>query len=277
MRKRSDDEDPEKYNQLVVEDESGLEHEYESEYRGKVQNHKIDMDFLPMFSLSFERMDHGTRSNVFFDKDVDALNAKLRARTIYIIYSQQTLSESESKAYFSYLEELSDKIKDSHDTRQAVNLLLLRAIAYTAIQNFESAIDDLSAYLQEDSLCVPALWLRSVSQSRINQFHASQGTNVELKNANVLADLNHALVLAPQNAYLYYNRACLYIYRNDYSHAIEDFSRAIELDSHLAEAYYNRGLCRLRQKDTENGVRDLSKAGELGLYTAYSILKKYRK
>jgi hypothetical protein len=26
----------------------------------------------------------------------------------------------------------------------------------------------------------------------------------------------------------------------------------------------------------EKGIRDLSKAGELGIYTAYSIIKKYR-
>ena len=36
-RKRSEI-DPEKYNQLVVEDEPTVEHEYKSEYRGHVQN-----------------------------------------------------------------------------------------------------------------------------------------------------------------------------------------------------------------------------------------------
>ncbi len=276
MRKRNDDDNPDKYNQLVVEDEDGIQQEYESEYRGKVQNRKIDMDYLPMFSLSFEREQHNTRTNVFYDKDVDALNERLHARTLYIISSQSALSEHLTSSYFDYLQELSERIEQSKDTRQALNCLLLRAVAFTAIQNYDSAIDDLSTYLQEDTLCVPALWLRSVCQSRMNQFRASEGTNVVLKNANVLADLNHALALAPKNAYLYYNRGCLNIYRNDYAHAIEDFTKAIEQDSHLAEAYYNRGLCRIHQKETVLGVQDLSKAGELGLYTAYSILKKYR-
>ncbi len=277
MRKRSDDDDPEKYNQLVVEDESGLEHEYESEYRGRVQNRKIEIEFLPMFGLSFEPMRNDVRSNVIFDRHIDAMNQRMRARTVYINNSQEALSESEMSEYFTYIEELGKQIQKTHDTRRAVDLLLQRAVAFTAIQNFESAIDDLSAHLQEDSVCIPALWLRSVCQSRINQFQASEGTNVELKNANVQADLDHALALDSKNAYLYYNRGCLNAYRKDYARAAEDFTRAIAIDANMAEAYYNRGLCAIYQKKVETGVADLSKAGELGLYSAYSIIKKYRK
>ena len=39
----------------------------------------------------------------------------------------------------------------------------------------------------------------------------------------------------------------------------------------------NRGLSRLYSNQQAEGVSDLSKAGELGLYSAYSIIKKYRK
>ena len=274
MRKRSDDDDPEKYNQLVVEDEQGLKQEYQSNYRGRVQNRKIDMDFLPMFGLSFEPMRSDVRSNVFVDRHVERLNQQLRARTIYINNSQTPLSEDVSHTLFEYLDTLTTKMKKTNNLN---GLLIQRAIAYAAIQNFDGAIDDLSLYLQNDSLSVPALWLRSVCQSRINQFQASEGTNVELKNANVLADLNRALTLDPQNAFLFYNRGCLAAYRHDYSRAIEDFSRAIVIDEKLAEAYYNRGICEIYLKQTESGISDLSKAGELGLYAAYSIIKKYRK
>jgi tetratricopeptide (TPR) repeat protein len=276
MRKRSDD-DPEKYNQLVVDDENELKHEYENDYRGRVQNRKIDIEFLPMFSLSFEPMRNDVRSNVLFDRHVDELNQQLHSRTIYINNSQKALSETDSRSYFAYIDTLTSQMRSTQQTRKAVDMLLLRAVAFASIQNFESAIDDLSAYLYEDSVCVPALWLRSVCQSRINQFQASEGTNVELKNANVLADLNHALTIDQNNAYLYYNRGCLNVYRKDYVRAIEDFTRAIELDARLAEAYYNRGLCAIYRKQADAGISDLSKAGELGLYTAYSIIKKYRK
>ena len=45
----------------------------------------------------------------------------------------------------------------------------------------------------------------------------------------------------------------------------------------MAEAWYNRGLARLYSSQQQEGISDLSKAGELGLYTAYSVIKKYRK
>ena len=44
----------------------------------------------------------------------------------------------------------------------------------------------------------------------------------------------------------------------------------------MAEAYYNRGICRIKLNQQAEGIGDLSKAGELGLYTAYSLIKKYR-
>lgn len=277
MRKRSDDEDPEKYNQLVVEDERELEYEYKNEYRGRVQNRKVDVELLPMFGLSFEPMRSEVRSVVRYDRYVDELNHRLLARTIYINNSQESFDEFKTRSYFLYIDSLSQAIVNTKNTKNAFGLLLLRALAHSATRNFEGAIDDLSTYLQEDSLCVPALWQRAYCQSRINLFQASEGTNVELKNANVLADLNHALSIDSQNAYLYYNRGCLHAWRKDYTLAIEDFSKAIAVDKNMAEAYYNRGICFIQNKQTDRGVADLSKAGEQGLYTAYGIIKKYRK
>ena len=134
----------------------------------------------------------------------------------------------------------------------------------------------MSIYLQIDSTSSLAYWQRAVCQAKINEFNASQGTNIELQSANVLGDLSDAIHLAPQNAYLYYNRGNLYALRHDYQHAIDDYNRAVELEPDLAEAYFNRGLARLQSKKTSEGIADLSKAGELGLYQAYSVIKKYQ-
>ena len=94
---------------------------------------------------------------------------------------------------------------------------------------------------------------------------------------NVLTDLSKAIRLSPYNAYLLYNKGNVYASRKDYAAAIDDYSRAIALDSRLAEAYYNRGLAYIDSGKTEEGIRDLSKAGELGLYTAYSLIKRFAK
>ena len=276
MRKRSD-EDLEKYNQLVVADEQELEHDYQNEYRGKVQHRKVDMELQPMFGLSFEPMHSDVKSYVAFDRDVDALNQQLSERTIYINNTHQTLSDKQLSQYFNYIDTLTSRIARSKDTREAVQMLLLRSLAFTAISNFEAAVDELSTYLQIDSLSVPALWQRAVCQSKINEFKASEGTNIDLPTASVLADLNHALQLAQQNAFLYYNRGNVYAMRKEYGRAISDYTTALKSDGLLAEAYFNRGLCHIYAGQQEEGVQDLSKAGELGLYQAYSIIKKYRK
>ena len=176
-------------------------------------------------------------------------------------------------------------MQQQRDARVAATRLLLRAVAYAAIQDYEAAIDDLSTFLQIDSTSVPALWQRAVCQTRISQFQASEGfapagdrrgTSTDLKTMGALADLHHALTLCPQNAYLLYNRATVYALRHDYVQAIDDYTAALDVEPQLAEAYFNRGLCLIYSERITEGIADLSKAGELGLYTAYSIIKKYR-
>ena len=93
--------------------------------------------------------------------------------------------------------------------------------------------------------------------------------------ARVLDDLNHAIALDPQNAFLFYNRGNLYVQRKEYERAIEDYTAAISINRSLAEAYYNRGLAYINSDNKRKGLQDLSKAGELGLFKAYSVMKKY--
>ena len=69
MRKRSD-EDLEKYNQLVVADEQEVEHEYQSDYRGRVQNRKAEMNYLPMYRLTFVRPEGEIRQDIPYEKTV---------------------------------------------------------------------------------------------------------------------------------------------------------------------------------------------------------------
>ena len=275
IRKRSD-EDMDKYNQLVVEDEQEPDREYANDYRGRVQDHKVELEFLPMFALSFEAQKGEVRSDQPFDRLVDDLNDHLHARPIYINSEHTVLDDARSKAYFDYIDSLTIAIDQSKVTRKAADLLMLRAIALSTIRNFDGAIDDLSTYLQIDSSSVVALWQRAACQARINQFQASEGTNIELQIANVLGDLNHALAFSPTNAYLLYNRGNINAQRLDYQHAVDDYTAALQQEPSMAEAYYNRGICRIKLNQQAEGIGDLSKAGELGLYTAYSLIKKYR-
>ncbi len=277
MRRKSDT-DPDKYNQLVVADEQQVEHEYRSDYRGRVQNHRVEIALQPMFSLSFVDVKSEVQHYIAFDREVDAFNQRHPAHHLYIVGSQPNLGETQMQRHFAFLDSITTAISEAKGGEQVKPMLIQRAVAYSGIQNFDSAIDDLSTLIQMDSTSNGSLayWLRAVCQARINEFHASQGTNIELKSANVLSDLSQAIQRAPQNAYLYYNRGNLFAQRKDYPRAVDDYTRAIELDRNMAEAWYNRGLVNIYANRMAEGISDLSKAGELGLYTAYSVIKKYR-
>ncbi|MGN1263867.1 MAG: tetratricopeptide repeat protein [Prevotella sp.] len=277
IRKRSEI-DPDKYNQLVVADEQEVEHEYENEYRGRVQNHKVEVAFMQMFELSYVQYRTEVKPFIAYDKLVDTFNQQVKpAELIYLNCTPTVLNEQQSTRYFAYIDSLSAAMLDKGSSEEFKSRLLNRAVGYSVTQNFESAIEDLSACIKLDSTSALAYWQRAVCQSKVNEFNESQGTDVTLKTSLVLSDLREALMYHSNCAYLHYNIGCVYAERKDYSLATEAFTKAIELDSNLAEAYYNRGIARIFSEKTEEGISDLSKAGELGLYTAYSVIKKYRK
>ena len=101
--------------------------------------------------------------------------------------------------------------------------------------------------------------------------------DVAKRYAAAISDLTLAIKQDAHCSVFYYNRATLYCLSGEYAKAIEDFDKALELDPGLAEAYYNRGLAKVYSKNTEEGLVDLGRAGEKGLYTAYSLIKHFRK
>lgn len=275
MRKRSEI-DLDKYNQIVVADSTEVGQEYKSEYRGRVQNRRVEGESMPMYGLSFAVYNNGVRTYQAFDAHVESFNAKAKpTRHIYINCGNAQITAEESRSLFSHIDMLSANIAAASTVAEASPYLMERAVAYGMVQDFEAALNDLTVCLQSDSSNVLAYWQRAVCQSMLNNYDASRGIDIRITTAKAEADFNDALKLAPTNAYIYYDRGNLYASRKDYAKAIDDYTRAIELDPKLAEAYYNRGLTRIHANNRAQGIADLSKAGELGLYGAYSLIKQY--
>jgi tetratricopeptide (TPR) repeat protein len=277
VRKKSEI-DFDKYNQLVVEDENTMQHEYSTAYRGRVQNRSIDVVFLPMFQLSFSQYDNGVKSYQAFDRDVESFNLGQRPRRkLFVRCGVKSLTEAESKEIFALIDTLSAAIEASHDLRKDKGVVLQRAVANSVVQNYADAISDLTAYIQIDSTSSLAYWQRAVCRARLNEYEASRGEDERLKTAGAISDIDTAIMLNPNNAYLYFDRGNLHAGADDYVKAIADYDKAIELDPNLAEAYYNRGIANIKLDKKDVGINDLSKAGELGLYDAYSAIKKFSK
>ena len=280
MRKRSEI-DPNKYNQLVVDDENTPSQEYKSALRGKVQNRSVEVEFMPMYAISFFKYNNGVASYQAFDRDVESFNthgmgSPLDYRLFVTCRSQQ-LTEEQSQMFFHLTDTLSDIIGKAEHVSKVSRQLMTRAVAFSVVQDFDAAINDLTVIVQTDTLSALAYWQRAVCQHLVNEFdrtHGVQANDAQARVMRVSTDLDRAIRLSPQNAYLYYNRGNLHASNGEYADAINDYNKALSIDAYLAEAYFNRGLAYIKSGNKTKGVHDLSRAGELGVYDAYSVIKQ---
>ena len=271
MRKRSEI-DPEKYNRMVVADENVANQEYKSAFRGKVQNRSVEVEFMPMYTLSFFKYNNGVTSYQAFDRDVEKFNA-LQTKSkidykLYVTCNPPQLTEGQSQAFFQLADSLSSFIEKAPHVTDVKRQLMMRAVVYGVVQDFDAAINDLTVLVHTDSLSTMAYWQRAVCQHLVNEFDRTHGVQTSDAPARVMR------VRTDLDAYLYYNRGNLHASNGEYSNAIDDYTRALQIDAYLAEAYYNRGLAYVKNGKKADGIRDLSRAGELGIYDAYSVIKQ---
>ena len=219
MRKRSDV-DIEKYNQLAMADEEESQQEYQSSWRGRVQNQKVGMDYQPMYVLSTERQQSNVKQYVAYDRQVDSLNRTLPAnRQLYIV-----CGESNIKDATPYLQ---------RDTTSAVALWM-----HAIIQ------------AQQDSTDVPLMTARLLDNltQAINQAPANAYLHYNRGNAYVrciefqhaVEDYTRAIQLDPHLAEAYYNRGLARLALKQQDEAVSDLSKAGELGLYTAYSIIKR-------------------------------------
>ena len=228
-----------------------------------------------MFQLSYFPNTQNVSGVQAFDKEVEALNQKMKDK-VYIVCSKEQLDENSSMKIFSLIDKLSAELSVPKDIDQKKAILMRRAIAHSVLRDFEAAISDFTYYLSLDDKNALAYWQRAVCQAEMDEFNKAQGKGV-VNIHSAEADFSDAIRMNSSNAYIYYNRGNLHAGRNELSKAIDDYTIALKIDNRLAEAYYNRGIARAKSGNKQAGIQDLSKAGELGLYDAYSVIKRLNK
>ena len=171
------------------------------------------------------------------------------------------------------------------DSRNS-HLLFAHAFYSAGCRDYAEALADLNQAISLDTTYMPAYYLRSVV--RLKQFEMQQYKQHDAKSENrnmqsqmdyvlIFEDLNRAIELEENLAYLYYNRGCVRARMGQKNEAVADFNEAIRLSPSLGEAYYNRALLTIDSEMRNQAFSDLGKAGELGLYSAYSLIKHFRK
>ncbi len=277
-RKKSDN-DPSKYDKLVVEDNDEMEkNEYTSEYRGKVQNKTADLAPEPMYLLTYYKRESAVSNFITYHKLLDNLNTSHSLpATLYISNTEASVTEQHINAHFNDIASVTETIETSPEV---VMPYLRRALDYYHVRDFSAAMADLDKAIELDPKNVIAYYLRA--QVRYAQLQVDHPlplkeltSEVKIGYSLVQSDFEKVLSLAPDMVYAQYNLGNVYVILHEYNHAIEAYTKTLEMDNKFPDAYYNRGVTWLLMDKTEEGLRDLSQAGEYGLYSAYNLIKRY--
>ncbi|MBO4561847.1 MAG: tetratricopeptide repeat protein [Bacteroidaceae bacterium] len=286
-RERSD-KNVRNYRKIVVDENLENATGFTSEYRGKVQNRNVEVQYLEPYRLTYYRNTESNSRHVLSSDLLETLNRTGRFMLDILLENREVaLDEDRISTLFSDIDRCTSKLADNPDDAL---LLMARALDFCLLQDYTSAESDLDAAIAAD----PALWgawfcraqvrIRDVEMKQANQELDLKQALAETKSAisdpgyqSAIRDLTRVLELEPSFAGAWYNRGTLYAITNDFHAALTDFDRAIELDADMAEAWYNRGLILVLLNRMDEAFSDLSKAGELGIYSAYNIIKRFSK
>jgi tetratricopeptide (TPR) repeat protein len=280
MRKLSDV-DPNKYDQLVVEDEVNNDHDYKSEYRGKVQNRQVTEHYQPYIALTMSAKRSELSSYTPFDRKADSfierLRSLLRGKKNYLP-KLGGVGESSGIETGALIDSINININRCKNEADVITLTMLRAVALSSAQNYNDALKDIESVLASHPNNNLVLWQKTVCLAM--QAEHEKGLTPQqkaLRYAGVMSDFDKLSKLDSDNAFILYNQGTYAARNNDNQRAIDALTKAIEIDSRMPQAYYNRGLAYLHSGMIKQAKADLSKAGELGIYSAYSLLKMDKK
>lgn len=281
MRKLNDI-DIEKYNQLVIEDTQETEHEYKSEYRGKVQNRYVEEHYEPYIALSLATKEKDVSSYTVFDSKMDEFVKNLEdvwKKGLSRWPALGGVGEGTGISTFQMVDSISERIDKETDKKIQCALFILRSVAYSSAQDYQSAINDLDVALRLEPENAVALWQRSVCSALMAEYEqlSESSKDSKLRNVGIDSMFDVQMEKDPDNALILYNKGTFLARRGEYNKAIAVFSRVIELDSRFPYAYFNRGIAYTKTGETEKAKADFGKAGELGLYKAYSLMKNIKK
>ena len=277
---------------LTVNENDPVKPEYANRQRGHIQNDNIEVEPMPMFTLSYYALDNKLNGKTHYIREISDINeSRLLPAVLTLVAGEPQLNEEDIQHHFANIEYYNGLMTSAKP--RSVDYFA-RGMDYLLVKNPEAAIKDADAAIALSPKFTLAYILRA--DARFVQYRMTQALNAatgDLDGApdassramlhqsqektyldKMQADLDQVIKLSPKNVYAYYNKGNVYMLQGDLTSAISCYNTAIELKPDLAEAYYNRGLMYLRMGNKTQGVSDLSKAGELGVLPSYNVLKR---
>ena len=293
MARESADEVARRFSTLLTIDNNiELEEEHNNKnIRGKVQDRNQTITLEPLFSLSYYAdNDAIANSALYYLPEVGAANdtRALRHSLTVTLHDTGPSSEDEIQSHFQSVDYYNSYLS-THNPR-AIDYLG-RGMDFMMLHNYSAAIEDFSRAIKLTPDFTLAYFMRA--NARYKELKAQEGSDAMDNRrvtdrhiagaraanamAEILADIDCVIALAPRMALAHYNRGNILAATGDSDGAIAAYTKALELEPGLGVADYNRGYLYMQQGDSRNGTADLSHAGELGIASSYNLLKRMHK
>lgn len=260
-------------NQEASEDEN----KYNSDTRGTVQKRYTDVVNEPNIFLSYyatSSQANALRQTNYSHASVDAYNHSVQLPApLRFTTKKVNLTADMVNQHFAQINHLSNLL----DQHEEVGLLVARAFEFALVQDYSSAIDDITQAILQDGQLYFAYFCRANWRYKLLEYKRAMGEAIESADFELmLRDYDYVINHLPDFSFAYYNKANMLCIQQDFKAAISYYTRAIQMDSDFAEAYFNRGLTYIYINEIEKGIADLSKAGELGIYQSYNLISRFQ-
>ena len=263
------------------------ESQYADERRGNVQDRHIDVVNEKNFVITYyAKKDELKRTNLYVPFIEEYNRKRLLSADLKITNDEIPLTSELIDVHFERINSISSKIEKESEY---ADWYFHRALEFYIIQDFNSAMDDLSKTITLRDDFGMAYFLRAVILNKIIEYQKNNVDNdnylddqkainidkLKFDAELVIRDYDKVISLYPNFAFAHYNKANILCTQKNFRAAIASYTSAIACDADFAEAYFNRGLTYLFIGEDSNGIADISKAGELGIYQAYNLLKRF--
>ena len=253
------------------------ENKYNSDTRGTVQKRYTDVVNEPNIFLSYYATSSSTntlRQTNYSHASVDAYNHSVQLPApLRFTTKEVNLTADMVNQHFAQINHLSNLL----DQFEEVGLLVARAFEFALVQDYSSAIDDITQAILQDGQLYFAYFCRANWRYKLLEYKRAMGEAIEGADFELmLRDYDYVINHLPDFSFAYYNKANMLCIQQDFKAAISYYTQAILVDGDFAEAYFNRGLTYIYINEIEKGIADLSKAGELGIYQAYNLISRFQ-
>lgn len=277
--RREGDNNIRKFNRLMTAKVDDKPSRYNSQIRGRIQDRQFTVELMPMFALTYYERADNLRQNLYFERTLSDFNrAGLLSRRLKVVCQEPMLSQSQVQAHFASIDDYSKMIGFSGGT---LIHLFGRSLDYMLVQDYQSAIQDLTQVLLRKDNFILAYFNRAVMRFRQLEVEersgiiASQPAGEEdLKNAALRQSSGLTIRFNPNSAISTQEQQRLQAEQQQRQRRVEcelclrDLDKVIELSPTFVYAYYNRAFLSARLGNFDAALQDLDRAIEL--YPAFA-------